>query len=103
MRPAMANVADFRKQKIVMMIPEGQEIQPGDIVWLDNAPGELTIRMPDGSLSPTSECEAAEAEPEDTGGDDWGALERDLEQIGDLLNNCEKAKTKVSRQQKEER
>ena len=55
-----------RKQKIVMMIPQGQEIQPGDIVWLDNVPGD---RMPDGSLIPGTECEAAQAEPEDTGGD----------------------------------
>lgn len=83
-----------RKHKIVMMIPEGQEIRPGDIVWLDNVPGQHMIRTPDGSLIPASEFEVAEAEPEpeDTGGDDWDALERELEEIADLLvNNRERA------------
>ncbi len=75
-----------RKQEIVLMIPEGQEIQPGDIVWLDEVPGEQMIIRPDGSLIPASEFEAAEAEPEDTGGEDWDALERELEEIAHLLN-----------------
>ena len=82
-----------RKQKIVMMIPEGQEIRPGDIVWLDNLPGEHMIRSPDGSLVAAGEFEPAEAEPEDTGGDDWDALERELEEIADLLlSNEDKAR-----------
>jgi len=73
--PAIGIIQDRqgrRKQKIVMMIPEGQEIRPGDIIWLDSLPGELTTRMPDGSLIPASEFEAAKAEPEpeDTGGDE---------------------------------
>ena len=90
--PAIGIISDrqgHQKQKIVMMIPEGQEIRPGDIVWLDHAPGEHTIRTPDGSLIPAPECEAAEAEPEDTGGDDWEVLERELEEIADLLVNNE--------------
>lgn len=82
-----------RKQEIVMMIPEGQEIRPGDIVWLDNLPGEHMIRSPDGSLVAAGEFEPAEAEPEDTGGDDWDALERELEEIADLLlSNEDKAR-----------
>ena len=65
------------------------------ICWLDNVPGEQMIRAPDGPLIPASEYKAAEAEPEpeDAGGDDWGALERELEEIADLLNNGEKAES----------
>jgi len=63
--PAIGIMQDrqgHRKQEIVMMIPEGEDIRPGNIVWLDKAPGELTIR-PDGSLVSVSEYEAAEADP----------------------------------------
>ena len=98
--PAIGIIQDrqrHRKRKIVLMIPEGQEIRPGDIVWLDDVPGELTVRMPDGSILPLSEFDTAETvpatEPEDSGGDDYDALERELEEIADLLlGNEDKAR-----------
>jgi hypothetical protein len=65
-----------------LVVPEGLEIRPGDVICIDNA------------LIPFSEFDAAEAsaEPEDSGGDDYDALERELEEIADLLlNNREKA------------
>jgi hypothetical protein len=88
--------------------PQGLEIRPGDLISIDNVLlDELMGRSPDGPPIPIK-FDAAETvpttEPEDIGGGDWDALEREFEEIADLLlNNGEKAKTKVSRQQKEER
>ena len=55
--------------------PPGLEIRPGDMISIDNA------------LIPLPEFDAAEAEPEDVGGDDYDALERELQEIADLLLN----------------
>lgn len=78
--------------------PAGLQIRPGDTVWIDNTfLDELKGRIPSGTPVPSSEIDAADTapatEPEDSGGDDYASLERELKEIADLLrsNNGEKA------------
>jgi hypothetical protein len=70
-----------------------------DVVWIDNVLLDaLMIRSADGSLVPRK-FDAAETvpatEPEDTGGDDYDALERELEEIAHILLSNEDKPGKI--------